>query len=72
MLLTSSLHRGATFRQIRVLGMQADPTADGGRVGGDVLDLRPPRKARPETPSGDIVEEWGMQSFPASDPPANW
>ena len=23
------------------------------------------------TPS-DIVEEWGMQSFPASDPPMNW
>jgi hypothetical protein len=20
----------------------------------------------------DIVEEWGMQSFPASDPPSNW
>ena len=20
----------------------------------------------------DIVEEWGMHSFPASDPPANW
>jgi hypothetical protein len=20
----------------------------------------------------DIVEEWGLQSFPASDPPANW
>ena len=20
----------------------------------------------------DIVEEWGQQSFPASDPPANW
>jgi hypothetical protein len=20
----------------------------------------------------DIVDEWGLQSFPASDPPANW
>jgi nucleotide-binding universal stress UspA family protein len=26
----------------------------------------------PGSPSRDIVEEWGMQSFPASDPPANW
>ena len=25
-----------------------------------------------KTPPTDIVEEWGMQSFPASDPPMNW
>ena len=29
-------------------------------------------RTRPTKPSTDIVEEWGMQSFPASDPPMNW
>jgi hypothetical protein len=23
-------------------------------------------------PTWDIVDQWGAQSFPASDPPANW
>jgi hypothetical protein len=23
-------------------------------------------------PPADIVDQWGVQSFPASDPPANW
>jgi hypothetical protein len=23
-------------------------------------------------PPSDIVDQWGVQSFPASDPPANW
>jgi hypothetical protein len=25
-----------------------------------------------DLPLDDIVHQWGLQSFPASDPPANW
>jgi hypothetical protein len=34
-----------------------------------------PRLVGTTSPTGsptDIVEEWGVQSFPASDPPMNW
>jgi hypothetical protein len=38
-----------------------------------VLPSRPIAAARTEQRgSADIVDEWGIQSFPASDPPANW
>lgn len=26
----------------------------------------------PAEPTKDVVEEWGEESFPASDPPAHW
>jgi hypothetical protein len=30
------------------------------------------RSAPVASPPIDVVEQWGVQSFPASDPPANW
>ena len=36
-----------------------------------VLEPRP-EAASPVAPPFDVVEEWGMASFPASDPPSNW
>jgi hypothetical protein len=29
-------------------------------------------RTRPTAQREDIVDQWGVQSFPASDPPSNW
>jgi hypothetical protein len=45
---------------------------DGDRTSRVAPVVRHPEEAGPVPLRVDIVEEWGMQSFPASDPPANW
>lgn len=53
-------------------------TAEGSNVLPDVVAparrrLDPTLRPVPAAPDfEDIVDEWGEQSFPASDPPANW
>jgi hypothetical protein len=32
----------------------------------------PRRQAEIVPPPVDVVDQWGMHSFPASDPPSNW
>ena len=53
---------------------------DAGVTGARPVDRGPAGSVDPSTTiqarevdaAHDIVDEWGMQSFPASDPPANW
>jgi hypothetical protein len=47
-------------------------TITGGRISDIVPITIQPEATRPLPLVVDIVEEWGLQSFPASDPPANW
>jgi hypothetical protein len=71
-MLTLSPARGTIVRPAADLEVLAIATADAAPADAAVVQLASPLPARPEVPSDDIVDEWGMQSFPASDPPANW
>ena len=43
------------------------------KVASSLVAAQPGGKQATAAPGGwDIVDEWGMDSFPASDPPANW
>jgi hypothetical protein len=72
MMLTLSRPRRAHVRRGPLLGTEGVDVSDVGLVLRDVLHPAPPVAAGPEQPVEDIVEVWGMQSFPASDPPSNW
>lgn len=60
-------------RQAATVEIRAAAVGTHSRTRTDV-DRLPERagEADPTDPFIDIVEEWGLQSFPASDPPTNW
>ena len=72
MLPTLSRHREPPLRPGPLVGTAGIDLADVDLLLRDVLDLARPVTADPGRAVEDIVDEWGRQSFPASDPPANW
>jgi hypothetical protein len=51
--------------------IRAATSTTAGPLGHVRAPLGPPRAAT-SPPIVDIIDQWGMDSFPASDPPANW
>jgi hypothetical protein len=74
MTLTLSRSPAVRSRSVAATELQAAPVETLGRPRriGAGLAPRQEREARATRPPIDIVEEWGLQSFPASDPPPNW
>ena len=75
MTLTLSDSPRVRSRQAATIAFQAAAavgTPSRTRTDVDGLAPGPTGKTKATRPSIDIVEEWGLQSFPASDPPTNW
>ena len=64
---------GDETREVHSMGHGSFATTAGQM--GDLVPQAPTATqggAEPVKIIDDIVDEWGMQSFPASDPPSNW